>query len=136
MKNLFRSTLYVTVFALAGVLFQMSCSNSEQSALNTNAVNKVIYVKSTSGDLRLFTCNYDGTNQTEIVLNLPAGVTLWNGTNKGADPRISPDGQKVFFLAQASATSFATLLYSANIAGTNAMQIVLADGQIELGNIN
>ena len=141
MKNIFKNSLYLFAFAGAGILFQISCSNTEQSKTNTTvtAINKVIYIKGIGSgftESRIFTCDYDGSNQTEILLNLPAGISIWNLASQHNNPRISPDGQKIFFLARIG-SDITTYLYSANIDGTGATQIVDgSDGQIEIGNIN
>lgn len=76
MKNILKSSLYVFVFAAAGIMFQIACSNSDDSNLNATAINKVIYIKNMGADLHIYTCNYDGSNQTEIPLDLPAGIGI------------------------------------------------------------
>ena len=136
MKNILKNSLYLFAFAGAGILFQISCSNSNQSN-SVALINKVIYIKAsvTTGP-HIFTCNYDGSNQTEIVLNLPTGVEIWNVAPQHNNPRISPNGQKIFFLGQLNG-DLKTHIYSANIDGTGVTQIVdSSDGQIEIGNIN
>lgn len=136
MKNILKNSLYLFAFAGAGILFQISCSNSNQSN-SVALINKVIYIKaSASAGPHIFTCNYDGSNQTEIVLNLPTGVEIWNVAPQHNNPRISPNGQKIFFLGQLN-SDLKTHIYSANIDGTGVTQIVdSSDGQIEIGNIN
>ncbi|MGL2966108.1 TolB family protein [Flavobacterium sp. XGLA_31] len=136
MKNILKNSLYLFAFAGAGILFQISCSNSEENSISTAMTNKVVYIKVTSGIPHIFTCNYDGSNQTEVVLNMPPGVEIWNLASQHNNPRISPDGQKIFFLAQDN-SDLNTHIYSANIDGSGVTQIVnSSDGQIEIGNIN
>lgn len=97
MKNFFKTTLYLFAFALAGILFQISCSNSENSTPQntTNQLNKIIYSKQVGSEIQIWTCNYDGTNQTQIPIALPANLIV-NNNNSQATPRLSPDGQTVF----------------------------------------
>ena len=128
MKNFLRSTLYLSVFALAGVIFQISCSNSDNQIQNQNMslvqVNKLIYFKNTgtASGLQLWTCNYDGTTQTQIPISLPINVYI-NNNNQGATPRLSPDGQKVFFVTLNYTTNNYSI-YSCNINGSNLQEIV------------
>ena len=135
MKNLLKSTLYLFAFAGAGILFQISCSNTND-ALNVNNINKVIYTKNNGVTLKIFTCNYDGTSQTEIPVTLPTNMIIWNGSSQHAMPRIAPNGQTIFFLVQ-NITNNSSHLFKANIDGSGAVEIVSGlDGQIEIGNMN
>jgi hypothetical protein len=136
MKNLLRSTLYLSVFALAGILFQISCSNSENNATQTptNQLNKIIYSKQVGTQIQLWTCNYDGTSQTQIPISLPTNVTV-NTNNLQATPRLSPDGQKVFFVAFNTVTSLWSV-YSCDLTGTNLLEIVapVSNPNLTIGN--
>jgi Tol biopolymer transport system component len=119
MKNLLRSTLYLCVFALAGILFQISCS-SDSMATNATPVGKIVYEK---GD-GIWTANYDGTAATQIPIVLPANVSFFFGT-LGSSISVSPDGNTVFFTCSNAANSFtATELYSCDITGGNATAVV------------
>ncbi|MES2863987.1 MAG: hypothetical protein V4666_07705 [Bacteroidota bacterium] len=126
MKFFLRSTLYLSVFALAGVIFQISCSNSDNlnQNLNVTQVNKLIYFKNTgtASGLQLWTSNYDGTSQTQIPISLPTNVYI-NNANQGATPRLSPDGQKVFFVTLNITTSNYSI-YSCDINGSNLQEII------------
>ncbi|MGL2967125.1 TolB family protein [Flavobacterium sp. XGLA_31] len=117
MKNLLKSTLYLAVFALAGILFQISCSNSDNQSLSTASQNKVIYTSTSSGTQTIWTCNYDGTNLTQIPITLPSNLHF-SVSPSNADARLSPDGQKIFFKAY-NDTSSETEIYSCDITGTN-----------------
>lgn len=142
MKNLLKSTLYISVFALAGILFQISCSNSDQNlSTNSNPVGKIIYLKQvsttspgggTSTNISLCTCNYDGSNETPINVLLPAGVQIATGYLE-SNVKISPDGQKIFFVTENSAGYKS--IYSSDISGNNAAEVraLNAEGTIELG---
>lgn len=140
MKNFLQSSLYLVVFAAAGILFQISCSNSDdtpqQQLLSPAATGKVIYTKNFGTSIKIYTCDYDGSNQTEIPIVLPANVKIFDWSSQHAMPRISPDGQTVFFLAGTVATG-ETYLYKINIDGTGLAAIVNdPNAQIELGGVN
>jgi len=126
MKNLLKSTLYLTVFALAGILFQISCSNSgiQNSTQSTTQIGKLLYAKNIAGtnEIQLWTCNYDGTNQTLIPISLPANIEI-NTNNVRATPYLSPDGQKVFFVTLNTTNGFHSI-YSCDISGANLQAIV------------
>jgi Tol biopolymer transport system component len=138
MKNLLRSTLYLTVFALAGILFQISCSNSNNQNLSTNSspIGKLVYYKiqytGSSVTTGAYTCNYDGTNETPINITLPAGMNIKSNANQ-THIRLSPDGQKVFFVTVDSAGI--DYIYSCNITGGTATQVMSlnSQGNIEIG---
>lgn len=136
MKNFFKTTLYLFAFALAGILFQISCSNSENSTpQNTNnQLNKIIYSKQVGSEIQIWTCNYDGTNQTQIPIALPANLIV-NNNNSQATPRLSPDGQTVFFVALNTSTSLWSV-YSCNISGNNLQEIVppVSTANLIIGN--
>jgi len=143
MKNLLRTSLYLTVFALAGILFQISCSNSDNQNLSTNStqIEKLIYYKNeqttlpgggTSNTAGIFTCNYDGTNETQVNFTLPTGVQIDFSTGQ-SNIRLSPDGQKVFFITHDDAGSES--IYSCDVTGGIATEVKPTNGQsnIELG---
>ena len=126
MKNFFKTTLYLSAFALAGILFQISCSNSDiqNSTQNVSQINKIIYAKNISGqnEIQLWACNYDGTNQTLIPVSLPANREI-NTQNVRSTPSLSPDGQKVFFVVTNTTNNFHSIA-SCNIDGSNFQEIV------------
>jgi hypothetical protein len=66
----------------------------------------------------LWKVNYDGTNQTKIVIkSLPANSEIDNNSF-----RISPDGTKLFFLLYSAISSIQSL-YSCNIDGTGIIKL-------------
>ena len=142
MRNLLKSTLYLTVFALAGILFQISCSNSEntKSTMNTTNIGKIVFgrrpVSSTVfTSWQIWTCNYDGSNLNQIPITLPSNV-IFNISNGQTNVKLSPDGQKVFFVTvtNPSGGSAYASIYSCNIDGTNLNEVaVVNDDNIELG---
>ena len=143
MKNLLRSTLYLAVFAFAGILFQISCSNSDNQTNSTNQtpIGKLIYNKQESTTLpgggtgitsRIYTCNYDGSNETPVDFTLPAGVNIDFSTGQ-SNIRLSPDGQTVFFITHDD--TGAESIYSCDITGGVATEVIPTNGpgNIELG---
>ncbi|MCZ8144966.1 hypothetical protein [Flavobacterium sp.] len=137
MKNLLKNTLYVGVFALAGILFQISCSNSEiqNSTQNTTQINKLLFAKNIPGqnEIQLWTCNYDGSNQTLIPITLPANREI-KTQNTRSTPFLSPDGQKVFFVVMNTINGYQNIA-SCNIDGSNYQEIVTPSAyqMIEIG---
>ena len=139
MKNLLKSTLYLSVFALAGILFQISCSNSENQSSFTSlppSLGKIIYFKrlNTSYGYSIYTRDYDGTNESLVNVTLPSGVGISYDALDLPQLRISPDGQTVFFVA-INSTSFKTL-YSCDITGANLTEVISLNGtgDFKLGN--
>lgn len=126
MKNFFKTTLYLFAFAFAGILFQISCSNSDiqNSTQNVAQIDKIIYAQNISGqnEIQLWTCNYDGTNQTLIPISLPPNREI-NTQNVRSTPCLSPDGQKVFFVVTNTTNNFHSIA-SCNIDGSNFQEIV------------
>ena len=140
MKNLLKSTLYLTVFALAGILFQISCSNSERtnSTQNTSQTGKLIYMKQMSGTpIQLWVSDNDGTNQTQIPVILPANVEYSSINSNRSSVKLSPDGLKVYFIGFNSSTNISSI-YSCDISGNNLQEIVNGGSGyiLELGGIN
>jgi len=132
MKNLLKSTLYLSVFALAGILFQLSCS-ADSNATNATPLGKIVFTKKVAGVVQLWTCNYDGTAQTQIPVTLPANVYFnnWvsNNTSVGGDEcnvKLSPDGQTVFFATVTNPTTANKFysVYSCDLSGNNLTEII------------
>ena len=141
MKNLLKSTLYLIVFALAGILFQISCSNSDNKSVSntvTATQNKLIYTKYSSGNpTQVWMSNYDGTGQTQIPITLPTNVELSKTNSNGSSIKISPDGLKIFFIAYNSLAGLYSI-YSCDVNGSNLQQIVAPTTLeiFELGGLN
>ena len=141
MKNKLKTATYILVFALAGVFFQISCSNDDasfQNAVVTPTSGKLIYTKQSSGNQpAIWTSNYDGTNQTQVTLSLPANVELSTINNNAASVKISPDGQKIFFVAYNTSTNLSSV-YSCDLDGNNLVQVIAPTSSeiIELGGLN
>lgn len=132
MKNFFKTTLLIFAFVIGGIIFQISCSNENQtnSSANSTQLNKIIFTKGAGSNQTIWICNYDGTNLTQIPILLPPDVTF-NGTNGNAYPRLSPDGQTIFFVTfNMSSGDF--VIYSCDVTGNN-LQVVHNAGQSILG---
>ena len=140
MKNLLKNAAYGALFIVSGIIFQISCSNSDDSAkapvdIATPALTgKLIFLKADSSGSGFYTCNYDGSNQTQIPFTFPSNLSV---TTTTLCPHLSPDGQKIFFVAT-DTTDNAQKVYSCNIDGTNFQEIVTngPNGILELGNPN
>jgi hypothetical protein len=132
MKNFLRTSLYLTVFALAGILFQISCS-ADSNSTNSTPVGRLIYYKHTNGTPYplIYTSNYDGTNETLVNVTLPAGYIVSTDSMNLPQLRISPDGQMIFFIITDSTTR---KLYSCTITGANPTEVKdISDEGFNLG---
>jgi len=122
MKNFLKTFLFAAAFVCGGILFQISCSNSdEENFLDTSQLNKIIFTKGVGEFQTLWTCNYDGSNLTQIPIALPPNVAF-NGNNGNAYPRVSPDGQTIFFVCVDN-SDFSYALYSCDISGNNLQEV-------------
>lgn len=114
-------SVILSFFAIAIVLFQLSCQKTAVAQTNTGStvsqLNKIIYIRRpTSRSSEVWTANYDGTSQTKISIVLPGALIV-----SGA--RLSPDCQSIFLLASDSVT-FMSHIYSCKINGTNVQKVV------------
>jgi Tol biopolymer transport system component len=136
MKNFFKTSIYIFAFAFTGIMFQIACSNSENSTAIIPS-NKIVFTQLNTSGQSIWICNGDGSNLTQIPITLPANFQL-NLSNGMASPRLSPDGLKVYFVVNDLSGSVARgLIYSCNIDGTNLQEVVnpATDTTIDLGNI-
>jgi Tol biopolymer transport system component len=137
MKNFLKTSLYLVAFAFAGIIFQISCSNSE----NINSVQnigKLVYLKQLSGaPIEIWSANSDGSSQTQIPISLPANVEFSSINNNRASVKISPDGQKIFFIGFNNTTNISSI-YSCDFDGNNLQEIISGGNStvLELGGIN
>lgn len=131
MKNLLRSSLYLAVFAIAGILFQISCSSDSLSP-NAAPVGKIVFTKKGPTALEIWTANYDGTGQTQVPVTLPPNVqfNFWVSQSNAiasdqAHVHLSPDGQTVFFetVTDLSSNKYFSL-YSCDLSGNNLTEII------------
>jgi hypothetical protein len=136
MKNTLKTIGLFSVFAISGILFQISCSNSDNDnqIQNVTQTNKILYLKGTV-PISLWICDYNGANQTQIPITLPSNIEIsWN--TFAATPRLSPDGSKVFFIGKNTTTN-SNSIFSCDISGNNVQEIVSANTtNIEIGGVN
>ncbi|SHF68007.1 hypothetical protein SAMN05444377_11585 [Flavobacterium fontis] len=138
MKNFFKSSMYLFAFFVAGILFQISCSNSDSeknnNAVNSTPIEKIVYCK-WGPTQSIWICNYDGSNPTQIPINLPSNLRF-NNVNGNANPKLSPDGQTVFFQVL-NPTAQSTSIYSCNINGSNLVEVATDfSDQLWIGSAN
>jgi hypothetical protein len=128
MKKLLMSSVVLLIFATSITLFQVSCSKSKAAPVQANAqLGKILYsITSSSGHLEFWTSNYDGTNQTLINITLPTGVSIDSDLTGHINPKLSPDGTKIFFTAVDSSFPIPRGIYIADINGTNVNRIISA----------
>lgn len=105
------------------------------SSSNEGAI--ILFNKRTSDDApdELWRANLDGSGQQKINVALPAGIAL--NLSDGGAMKLSPDNQKVIFLARNTSTN-QDYIYSCNIDGTGAAKLVDGplNGGLELGAVN
>jgi hypothetical protein len=105
-------------------------------------LNKIIFSKllySSSGSylgVEVWTANYDGTAQTKVNISLPSGIVF----SEGMTPKLSPNGQKVFFtagppLSSGSTIAGVTSMYSCNIDGSNILKIIDGVSTSQIGEV-
>ena len=94
-------------------------------------IGKIIYVKLIDNPLprryEVWTANYDGTNQTKFNFSMPAGYTDMGNGDQEYNPKLSPNGQKVF-LELVKISNQQTDIFSANIDGSNLTKIIDGNG--------
>ena len=137
MKKIFKTSLYLFVFAIAGIMFQVACSNSD-SVNSIQNTGKLVYLKQTSGTpIELWSTNYDGSSQTQIPIVLPANVEFSSINSNRSSVKISPDGQKIFFIAFNNSTNISSI-YTCDFSGNNLQEIVSSGSStvLELGGLN
>lgn len=116
-----------TTSTLGGVIVGNGLSvtgNGTLSVVNSGGVtqqNKILYTKYFSSGSEYYICNFDGTNNQQINITLPANV------RKSSEVVISPDHQKIFFLANLAIAPSNSYTYSCNLDGTN-VQLVTDHG--------
>lgn len=133
-KNLSKKVL-LAVFALSTILFQTSCSKSDEiteeiipPVKEETTTQTVIYRITSPSDINtLWTMNADGTNKKQISISLPSGFVL---TYEDL-AEVSSDGKTLVFLVQ-NETTFDYSIYKCNIDGTNATRI-LGPSTLSLG---
>ena len=124
MKKLLLSSIVLTLFSFSIILFQLSCKKDAVAQTGTaglTQLNKIVYsVEPVSNITEIWTANYDGTNKTKINITLPSATI-----EIGGSPKLSPDGQKVFFeVNDVDPGTGKSYIYSANINGSNVALVI------------
>ena len=125
MKKLFLASITLLLFAISIVIVQISCSKSEAQnrPSGITSFDKILYSFNANPDgVEFWTANIDGSNQAKINLVLPPAVTLNRYVNE-VNPKLSPDGTKLYFRAYDSTTSRFGI-YRANIDGSAVINII------------
>lgn len=149
MKKLLYSSVVMLLFSFSIILFQVSCqkeATADTNGISATQINKVIFsiIPQIYNGMKLWTpeiwlCNYDGTGATKVNIVLPNGIGMF-----GMEPqfKLSPDGQKIFFLAgPLQSIYYPDLmtgqnkdLYVCNVDGTNIKLIAQGgNGSMVLG---
>jgi hypothetical protein len=134
MKNIIKTVIYITAFTLGGIFFQLSCSNSNDSAPMNNNFEKFVYVKKNFpniGEQSIWISNIDGSNQAEIPIILPSDLSLYSmyTSAEHSSVKLSQDGQILLFTVQKNTTN-ETYIYSCNIDGTNLQELSAFEGNV------
>jgi hypothetical protein len=100
--------------------------NSSGNALTL--LGKIIYSKYINNNgiviiWEIWMANYDGTNNAKINITLPTNVYIGSVDNSDGNPKMSPDGAKLFFEAFNIVTS-AHYIYSCNPDGSNPTKLI------------
>ncbi|MBL7887327.1 MAG: hypothetical protein JNJ52_11300 [Flavobacterium sp.] len=134
MKNFIKKVSYLALFIVSGIVFQISCSNSEDNLTENTQSNKILFYRSNATGNGFYLSDYDGSNEVHIPVTLPTGSFI---TTTTVSPHLSPDGTKFFFVVIDSANNSQDI-YSCNVDGTNLQQVVTSgqSGIIALGNAN
>jgi hypothetical protein len=115
MKKLLYSSVVLLLFSFSIILFQVSCQKEAdaKNENNTSVQNKFIYTVLIPGtnNWQYWTANIDGGNHQPITISLPSGQTL------SYSCKLTPDAQKIIFLAWGGASKY--YIYSASINGSN-----------------
>lgn len=121
MKKLVYSSLVLILFSLSIILFQMSCQKEIIADSTTNEYNgKILYFLSSDGGNKpsgFWTSNLDGTNQIQIPINVPEGLSLYSSSG-----RITPDGKTLIFELRDQDKH--THIYSVSVDGSNLKKLI------------
>ena len=123
MKKLLLGSAALLMFSCAILIFQISCKKDAMAQSPTSTTNKILIFKriigNFDGPFETWIANYDGSNATQILASVPG----WKLSN----PKLAPDGSKIFFIGSDSTTinttSLATEIFSSNIDGSNVQRI-------------
>ena len=123
MKKLLLGSLFLTIFAFAIMIFQVSCQ--KDATANTDnglssevtQVGKIIFLKRvTEGSaMEIWLANYDGSNQSKVNVTFPNGF-------EPTSVSISPDHQSIFIIAWNNGGK--GNIYSCKVDGSSLTKII------------
>ncbi|OQP64764.1 hypothetical protein A3860_18575 [Niastella vici] len=122
-KKLFLGSIALLSFAIAILVFEVSCSKNAIAQTNSMQLNKIVYLSKHGTGTEIWIANYDGSNKTRVNYSLPTGLIV----DYVYGAKMSPDGKKLFF--SASIDGFgetADGIYSCNVDGSNVTKIITA----------
>jgi hypothetical protein len=121
MKKLLLSSVIFLTFAMSLLIFEISCKKEAKAQTSPPTIQqgKIFFIKSVSNEEQVWTANYDGSNQQEINLALPAGSSV-DGISS-----ISPDRKTIFVPVWNGSGDD---IYTCNVDGTNLKKIISDTG--------
>jgi hypothetical protein len=143
MKKLLLSSVVLLMFSVSMFLFQVSCKKDAVAETATvtsyQPLGIILFEKSSrttsatgsqTWAYQFFTANYDGSNQHQIPVTIPAGVSYY-----GNNAHLSPDGKKIFIYAYEVVSQNLTTndihykdhIYSCNLDGTGFADLIADD---------
>ena len=124
MKKILMGSIVLTALSMSIIAFQLSCSktaNAQTGTTSLTQLNLVLYSKVASGSPgeTFWTCNLDGSNQKQIPIVVPTGLSI------SGQARLTPDGKTIVLEMIDFASGYDHVyLYSCSIDGTNLKKIV------------
>lgn len=131
MKKLLLSSVVLFLFSASILMFQMSCKK-EAKADNLSVIQndvkqlgKILYTTGPLSDIKVFMCNYDGSDKQQINLTFPEGIVFFNSLY------LSPDGKKIFSsISTGTSTNSKIQIYSWDIDGGNRKLVMTEQVQL------
>jgi hypothetical protein len=134
MKKLLLGSIAFFLFSISVSILQTSCDKDATADSNNinevNQLNKILFqrrIKLSDGpphfDEQIWMANYDGTGETKININLPAGYAIGSVHNIVS---ISPDGKKMFFQGY-NTSSMINYIFSCDLDGNNVAKLIADD---------
>lgn len=121
MKKLLIGAIILSVFSIALVVTQMSCTKQTmaQGPGLIQPQNKILFTKDTRGAFssEIWISNLDGTGLQQVPVALPAGVLV------SEQVRLSADGKTVIFITKDEDEN-TTGIYSCAIDGSGVKKII------------
>jgi sensor c-di-GMP phosphodiesterase-like protein len=127
MKKLLAVTVALLFLGISIMVLQSGCSKTvAQQSPSVAQLNKLIF---TAGNRKFYSCNYDGSNISEINFTMPGNYQIQLNMPSFAFV-MSPDGQKLFFTTMDTNANGTTSICSTNISGSGFTTVVPSSTQI------